>query len=214
MAELALLNFDVNSPMDNGIALCPDCQLASSDPTTPSFIFFPSDLEYFIEYERHDQRRRHKGTTVSPRRCPSAADYAEFQVMTGAITSVAKGGLYDRGILYPHTKDVTATFGRVRTWHGAPSAALKTAWLALGSLYRDKIPPTARAQLSELLDLYLTDVQPQSCQVNGQHHNSDCSALQEGGRPSLVTNGRNKKRRIASVNGDEDGHRTMMRKAA
>jgi hypothetical protein len=52
-----MLDFEIDS-LNNGIGLCPTCHIAFDDIGNPGWTFFPSDLDFFIEFEQRDRELR------------------------------------------------------------------------------------------------------------------------------------------------------------
>lgn len=120
------------------------------DIRNPGFVFFPTDLQYFIDYEHDDAIAR--VTSKRPRHVPSSLDYRQHQETNGAITFGRKGGLFRRVIL--NKQEFEQREGDIepdRTWHGEPIYAIRRAMMVLGSL--DTVPDTQN-QLMTLWQLY------------------------------------------------------------
>jgi hypothetical protein len=134
------------------------------------FVFVPADLEYFIQCEKADQDRRleisrHTGT-IPVRVCPTAESYREHQINSGAVTSDACGGTYLRFTLRDYFPKLgqpafvpgAGSFQDPISWHGAPMAALRRAFLVLGTPFLQGIPKPIKHSLRTLLDLYSDDI--------------------------------------------------------
>lgn len=80
----------------NAIPLCPLCHRQFDKAEDPGFVFFPSDLNFFIEFELRDKDQR-ENTNV--RQVPNAVAYRNYQISSKAIPSNAIGGLYTRVFL-------------------------------------------------------------------------------------------------------------------
>lgn len=136
----------------------------------PGFIFPPADLEYFIQYEKADQdRRREIGRrtgTIPTRISPTAESYRNHQIEAGEIPSDACGGAYMRFTLrdyFPKLGQLpfvpgASSFPGPKPWHGAPMAALRRAFLVLGSPFLQGIPKETKHMLRTLLDLYSDEI--------------------------------------------------------
>ena len=159
-----LIPFDTLGHIDNAITLCPLCHANFNDYINPGFVFAPTDVRYFIQFERKDRVRRDKIAqdtgTMPDRLIPTAIMYHNRQVDKGLIQAEDCGGLYHRYVLRnyfhcfgPPINVGLSPFTETATWHGAPTAALRRAFLALGSLSQG-IPHTIRDELLELHDLY------------------------------------------------------------
>ncbi|KAL9028871.1 MAG: hypothetical protein Q9196_002818, partial [Gyalolechia fulgens] len=139
---------------ENGMRLCTLCHPPLDSIELPSWVFVPSNLDFFITFERNDFTRRmseYKTTGLFPiRRCPPIELYKN----TG-------GGLYDaymlrkhgprngnwrpgRSIYLPHSKG----------WHGDPMIALYKGFIVLGTRGL-LLPPKLRI----LSDLYMRNDQ-------------------------------------------------------
>ncbi|KAL8945466.1 MAG: hypothetical protein Q9211_000017 [Gyalolechia sp. 1 TL-2023] len=127
----------------NGMPLCPACHKAFDNDANPGWVFFPQDLEFFIEFEKRDYARRleeqrTKGALPS-RQCPSSAAYREHQ--KNIIRAADHGGLYNAVMLYNYqSPDLAYRPGpspylqQPKSWHGDPMAAIDTARRGLGAL--------------------------------------------------------------------------------
>lgn len=156
-----LLDIDTLHTPANGIALCPTCHALFDAHEFPGWVFFPTDLQYFLDFEDRDFERRqkhHDDTGEWPvRAVPSAENYLQFQ--SNIVPQTVIGGLYRR--IYFHSRLSTngvAVFGESaeippKPWHGCPLAALNRAFNSLGSqshIYSSEV----RQQLRDLQDLY------------------------------------------------------------
>jgi hypothetical protein len=124
----------------------------------PGFIFVPSDIAYFISFEEEDfERRCHIAGEREPstRTCPTADMYRDYQASQGVISSDAAGGLYRRIILKDFQPLLDrSVFSPLQSWHGSPMAALRRAFVALGSIRIDALPTEVRDGLRRLQELY------------------------------------------------------------
>lgn len=160
-----MLNFQPIS-LHNAIALCPSCHRAFDNALDPGLFFYPVDLEYFIRIEKENyQFRCQRGESGSkePRTCPTRETYKQHQEAQELIPANACGGLYQCIIL---RDDYLPKFSRpiclselnttlaMKSWHGAPSAALRRAFAALGTLRVNVIPLEIQSKLRELQMLY------------------------------------------------------------
>jgi hypothetical protein len=150
-----LNNFSVSSHI-NAVLLCPSCHVAYDDLLSPGFTFFPEDLDYFFDFEHQDRQKR-LADPSRRREVPTAEMYAEHMRNQGQI-SEGEHGLYVR---YQMAEYLTEDFQPVKGWHGAPLAAIRRAWSAIGSLFDDSIPKERRGRLLDLLELYRTPVNQQ-----------------------------------------------------
>jgi hypothetical protein len=158
-----MINFDLTK-IDNTMALCGVCHAAFDDSMNPSFVFVPSDLEFFISYEKQNFEERQILATrgaAQPRRCPTAVEYRDYQIALDLIQSDANGGFYRRVILDNLQPNVLSSiYMPLKIWYGAPMAAIRRAFIALGSISASKIPSNVREQLRTLQDLYARDDPP------------------------------------------------------
>lgn len=123
--------------------LCPACHKAFDNDANPGWVFFPQDLEFFIEIEKRDYARRLEGKgpkdALPGRRCPSSAAYREHQ--RNKISAADHGGLYNAVMLYNYQSPDLAYrpgpspyFQQPKSWHGDPMAAIDTARRGFGAL--------------------------------------------------------------------------------
>ena len=184
-----LIPFDSLGHMDNAIPLCHGCHANFDDYINPGFVFAPTDLQYFIRFERKDRVRREKIAqdtgTMPGRSVPTAIMYYNRQVKKGLIQPEDGGGLYHRYVLRnyfhsfgPPINVGLSPFSESATWHGASTAALRRAFLALGSLSQG-IPHAVRDKLLKLHDLYADEsANPAPAMLNRTalvHHNDASS---------------------------------------
>src|SRR2546427_5129986 len=75
--QRGIINFDLRS-VENGVALCPTCHQEYGYARDPGWVFFPSDLKYFIQFEEVNYRQRveeGKQGRSSQRQCPTSKMY-------------------------------------------------------------------------------------------------------------------------------------------
>jgi hypothetical protein len=155
--QRGMINFDLKST-DNAAALCPSCHRQYDVAIDPGWVFFPSDLKYFIRFEEADyKRRREEGGQGRPshRQCPTAQMYRDHQAQL--LPTDSPGGLYRRVVLKPFFSPLAPppdAFSEPKAWHGAPTAALRRAVAALGSIDVTSIDSRSRADLRRLQELY------------------------------------------------------------
>ena len=153
-----LLTLESLHEASNGISLCSMCHKMLDSLDLPGFVFFPTDLEYFLEFERKDFERRQQlqeETGQWPvRAVPRAQDYLHHQAHI--VGSGTVGGLYRRMFLRP-LAGISAIGEDPRyppkSWHGCPLASLTRAFHSLGS-QAHLFPPEIRQNLRDLQDLY------------------------------------------------------------
>ncbi|PKY06594.1 hypothetical protein P168DRAFT_115733 [Aspergillus campestris IBT 28561] len=91
-----LLPFSLTSAA-NGIPLCATCHLEFDRAHDPGFVFFPSDLQYFIDFELRDRERRALAVgegDIIPREVPSSTSYRDHQLEQGIISDRENSGLF------------------------------------------------------------------------------------------------------------------------
>ena len=154
-----LIKFSYSSPA-NSIPLCPNCYDQYTSSSDPGFVFFPTDLKFFIDYELRDRQRRHQGGI---RKVPSASDYKDHQVREHKVSPLALGGLYRRVFLkeYLHggtfPLDLLRMFTSDKAWHGDPIATLRRGIYVLGSARVKVLDASTIDQLHQLRYLYFSD---------------------------------------------------------
>ncbi|KAL8942710.1 MAG: hypothetical protein Q9216_001514 [Gyalolechia sp. 2 TL-2023] len=127
----------------NGLPLCPNCHKAFDNDSDLGWVFFPSDLKFFMDFEEKDYARRleeikQKKTSKLPiRRCPSIAAYLEHQ--QAVLPAGARGGLYKAIVLYsyqsprwPVEPGPSPYLEEPKAWHGDPMIAIDKARRAFG----------------------------------------------------------------------------------
>ena len=132
----------------------------------PGVSLIPTDLRYFLDFEKKDRERRRierrNGNTTTPREVPTADMYKAYQMLYGDLSQSAVGGLYQpiflQRYLAPRASvDVTEDLRAPHEWHGAPLAALRRCFPLLGSGRINALSREQRLQLQELRDLYFLD---------------------------------------------------------
>lgn len=149
----------------NGVPLCDPCHFAFDRTEDPGFVFLPTDLQYFIDYELRDRERRQRAIDNGGHLCrqvPTSEEYRIHQVTDEEISlsADAPGGLYKRyflsdyllgGALPPDTK---SSLSSPKPWHGSPIGTLRRGFLVLGGARVRALSPQTRSQLARLRDLY------------------------------------------------------------
>ena len=72
----------------NAIALCGTCQPQFDCALDPRFVFIPTDLDYFIDFELEDRQRRRAAAekgVLSDRLVPTAEMYKLHEMTNGEI---------------------------------------------------------------------------------------------------------------------------------
>ncbi|KAJ5833925.1 hypothetical protein N7474_002236 [Penicillium riverlandense] len=151
--QQGLLNFNLRS-QSNAVALCPNCHVHYDQTEDPGFVFLPTDLDYFIEFEMLDQQER-KSSSRTWRRVPTAELYRQHLIEKGDVRADAVSGLYARVFLQDYA---TAPDTSPKSWVGSPLATLRRAFLVLGGGRIKGFDRATREKLKTLRDLYfLTD---------------------------------------------------------
>jgi hypothetical protein len=161
-----LIDFREKQSLQNAIALCGTCHMNFDHVYKPAFFFLPTDLKYFLNYERQDQKRRRtigrRTGTIPARICPTAQTYQDHQMNNG-IQGAELGGLYTRIMVhdflpqYPGRvsfRPGLSEYGGTKSWTGSPMASLQRAVLMLRKLNLSGIPHEIRDALRELQDAY------------------------------------------------------------
>lgn len=74
--------------------MCSNCHILFDHVTCPVLFFVPADLDFFIQFEKNDRKRRmREGIDTSSRRCPTVEDYRDHSINQGDITESDAGGL-------------------------------------------------------------------------------------------------------------------------
>lgn len=154
LEDMQILAFQISNAIENGIILCGLCRGGLDDHLNPAWVFYPSDLNYFIEFELADRQSR--VMNPRPRKVPDSVAYLQHQKTISAVSEDAQEPLYVRRVLAPGDSASVRLIQGERGWHGHPIAAIRSAWRALGALRGNSIPLEDRAQLLYLLDLYRT----------------------------------------------------------
>ncbi|KAK0263127.1 hypothetical protein LTR35_017607 [Friedmanniomyces endolithicus] len=139
------------SDCTNGVLLCSSCHTAFDDPYDPGLVFFPEDLQWFLDYEERERagRRQHRTLGVPLRkRKPSADEYVEHN-----------GGKYNvytmTTFMGPEAPRKPGVDVPVKVWKGAPMASLRRAFMVLGNpLCAQHLPRDTVALLRRLQDIY------------------------------------------------------------
>lgn len=162
--QAGLFTFSYESA-SNAIPLCATCYGEFDLSIDPGYVFFPTDLKFFIDFEMKDRERRPitagPGHPI-PRQVPTAVEYRTHQQGSGMVPSNAIGGLYRRVFLKDFllggiVSQVLPTFATHREWHGNPMASIRRAIAALGSPRFYVVDPKIRSDLERLRDLYFGD---------------------------------------------------------
>ncbi|KAN0085492.1 hypothetical protein V8E54_001959 [Elaphomyces granulatus] len=125
---------------DNFIILCANCHCAFDCPM-PATVILPTNMEFFIDYEKRDYKSRTEGEELRPRSFPTAKQYKDA------------GGMYRAYALYPGF-----TASAEKTWGGSPAAMIIKATMGVftPSLTQgiDSIPPGTRTQVAKFINLW------------------------------------------------------------
>lgn len=169
-AKLGLINFSLTSH-ENTIPLCPTCHRELDLTLDPGLIIVPTHLEYFIDFELNDRNGR--AGRLGVRRVPTPDEYRHYVEGKGEYGTIARyitGGLYTPVFLKHYffmgrAPEVHDALSYSRPWHGSPMAALRRAFMALGSGRIGMIPPNTKSDLQRLRDLYFyKDITPMTAE--------------------------------------------------
>lgn len=154
--------------------MCPLCHCYFDQSLDPGFVFLPTDLQFFIEFELNDRDQRKLGDGRC-RQVPSAEDYRTYQLKKGEIDVESVGGLYRPiflqtyffgGHVSPEQIQILST---PKPWHGAPIATLRRGILVLGGGRVRSLDDQTRSQIERLRDLYFLDSEPSpSAPIDGR----------------------------------------------
>ncbi|KAH8650281.1 hypothetical protein BGZ60DRAFT_194917 [Tricladium varicosporioides] len=192
-----LIDFQEKQSPQNAIALCGTCHTNFDHIYNPSFFFLSTDLNYFLNYERQDRKRRRKlgrrTGTIPGLMCPTAQTYQDHQSHQG-VEGAGLGGLYTRIIIndflpqYPGRAPFQpgpSEYGATKSWTGSPMASLQRAVLMLRKLNLHGIPREIRDALRQLQDAYSeeldldgSDTSSEGCIEPGEPEEND---LEGGG---------------------------------
>lgn len=142
----------------NGIALCPTCHARFDNLNDPGYLFYPEDLDFFIEFELHDQLLREE--SPRPRNVPTAKEYKLQQIRQGKVSADDIGGLYQPVFLDNFLvggklpNDILSDLTAPEPWHGNPILTFRKAFLVLGGVSVTALDPESCNKLEKLRDLY------------------------------------------------------------
>ena len=156
-----MINFKLRGE-ENGVSLCKTCH-DQYDNKDPGYIFYPADLQFFVDFEKKDKAQR---ADISQRKVPKAEDYLEHCIQKGLVPHDAAGGLYRRifiqGYLHvgtPICKMISEKYGTPVVWPGAPMAPLIRALRTESALVDPALFPD-KLKLVELCMLYFSELRP------------------------------------------------------
>ena len=172
--DRGLIDFSIDSVL-NGIPLCATCHGQFDYALDPGLIFLPTDLQFFIDAELEDRKRR-RGLASDwvniQREVPDAERYRNHQIgvrykghQVGetAVGPDSIGGLY-RPVFaksYLHagwlSSSIDDELTEPRPWHGAPLASLRRAIAILGTGRISALDETTRLRLERLRNMYFLD---------------------------------------------------------
>ncbi|RDW68946.1 Zn(II)2Cys6 transcription factor [Aspergillus mulundensis] len=135
----------------NAVPLCATCHRGFTSPLDPGLIFYPKNLELFIQFELYTRSQRKRaesssGQTPLKQRAPTATQYATYQNRPRGL------GMYTRVVL-KGDEDSGPEVLSARAWGGEPLAAIRRAIAVLGSPLYMALP-----EKDILRDLYLGGV--------------------------------------------------------
>jgi hypothetical protein len=147
-----LIDFSLTSAA-NGIPLCGGCHTQFDRDHDLGVIFIPTDLQYFIDFELDDRKRRSTTSSVLDRKVPTSVMYRDHLMKNNKISEGATSGLYRRIFLKDYLPPGISPEGP-KQWHGAPIATLRRGIMALGSPRITSLHEATANQLQTLRDLY------------------------------------------------------------
>lgn len=166
--DAGLVHFGLTSAA-NGIPLCGNCHSQFDRAHDPGFVFIPTDLQYFINFELEDRKRR-STSNIASRQVPTGAMYRDHLIKEKKIPDDATGGLYRPiflkeyllpGIISVEDLGITTP----KQWHGAPIATLRRGILALGSGRITSLDKATVNQVQMLRDLYFRPAEDNSVNI-------------------------------------------------
>ncbi|KAJ5977497.1 hypothetical protein N7501_000839 [Penicillium viridicatum] len=157
--QAGLFTFDYKHT-HNSIPLCGSCHTEFDMSLDPGYVFFPADIQYFIDFERQDRARREEiaaDTAVHistlSRQVPTSADYKKHEIYSNRVSPTAIGGRYTGEI-----PGIEKTYSTAKEWHGAPLASIRRAFAALSSpRFFIIVDTNTRHMLEELRQLHFSD---------------------------------------------------------
>lgn len=157
----------------NAVVLCPNCHASFDRTPHTRWLFLPTDLDYFLNFERENFEARiqdlRRGIRTE-RMYPNELNYELHMRHTGQIVVPAsescRGGLYDRYILAnmfpPIMQEALRARGVNRVpfiypggpkrWHGAPMCAINRGFVTTSTIHG--LQDGVKAKLQELQRLY------------------------------------------------------------
>ncbi|KAJ5509084.1 hypothetical protein N7527_011227 [Penicillium freii] len=167
--QAGLFTFDYEHT-HNSIPLCGSCHTEFDMSLDPGYVFFPADIQYFIDFERQDRARREQAAadtavhiSTFSRQVPTSVDYKKHEINSNRVSPTAIGGRYSRVFLkqFLHSGEIPGvekTFSTAKEWHGAPLASIRRAFAALSSpRFFIIVDTNTRHMLEELRQLYFSD---------------------------------------------------------
>ena len=156
--------------VENCVPLCQTCH-KQFDTADIGWVFLPVDLQYFIQFELEDQRKRSMLRTT--RSVPTAAEYRAHLYSLGLLSADTSHGLYQGWFLKDFLLggkfplELLRSITSPKGWHGHPLAAIKKGFMALGSTRSNELHASVRQESQTLKDLYFpANIDPRLAQVN------------------------------------------------
>ncbi|KAJ5178231.1 uncharacterized protein N7500_000930 [Penicillium coprophilum] len=156
-SKLGCLPSTIKTPKTQ-FPLCGSCHTELDMSLDPGYVFFPTDLQYFIDLERRDRARREQiaTDTVVPlsalsRQVPTSADYKQHEIDLNQISPTAIGGRYNRVFLkqFLHNSQIPGI--------EKPSQLQKNGTVLPLRLFVVRLPPLqVRVSLSSLMPVLAT----------------------------------------------------------
>ncbi|KAJ9655423.1 hypothetical protein H2198_005727 [Neophaeococcomyces mojaviensis] len=174
MMKKGMMTFGALGDFRNAIVLCGGCHNHFDRTSSTGWVFLPTDLDWFIEWEERDFANRKQvfeetGRTIQ-RTYPNEMDYEHRMRAAGLLfdpdDGMCRGGFYHSYILenmfaprlMAALKEDGMTVpgvlpGGPKRWHGAPMAAINRGFVAIGTS-EVKLPDKEWDSLHKLQRLY------------------------------------------------------------
>lgn len=173
MEAMRMLTCESLGDYRNAVVLCPSCHASFDRTPHTRWLFLPTDLDYFLDFERENFETRiqelRRGIRTE-RTYPNELNYELYMRHTGRIVVPAsescRGGLYDRHILanmFPpimqealRARGVNKVLfifpGGPKRWHGAPMCAINRGFVTTSTIHG--LQDGVKDKLQELQRLY------------------------------------------------------------
>lgn len=172
-----MFSFESLGDHRNAIVLCSSCHKHFDRTSETGWVFLPTHLHWFLDWEERDFENRQttfaQSGRILARGYPTAQNYEDYMRNTGALSGAddpGRGGLFDRYILASifspdametlHYKGLRIPGKHPRgpkRWHGCPMAAIYRGFVALGTPC-PRLPEKEVEQLQKLQRLYMREL--------------------------------------------------------